>query len=277
MKPLHLIGYASGIAANDIDTVLGPLYLQQHQERFHEIGFAPYWQKLIYGLPTETVANVIRKLSDEVDNALAQAPPQLVVIGGDHSMGIGTWHSVMHHYDGSLGLIWVDAHLDAHTPESSHSKNIHGMPIAHLLGLWSKPIVDLPLYYQYLKPEHLCLIGIRSYEPEEYEALKKLGVRIYFIEEVVERGIRVVMNEARAYLESCTQVQGLSIDLDAFDPEQIPGVGCPEVGGIDPLAFLKSVEDFNWPIIEIAEYNPIQDTASKTIDFIMKLLKKLVK
>jgi arginase len=200
-----------------------------------------------------------------------------VVIGGDHSMGIATWHTVMHHYDASLGLIWVDAHLDAHTPESSYSKNIHGMPIAHLLGLWSKPLVDLPFDYQYLQPVHLCLIGVRSYEPEEYDALQKLGVRIYFMDEVVERGIQTVMNEARVYLESCTKVQGLSIDLDAFNPAQIPGVGCPEEGGIDPISFLKSLDNFHWPIIEIAEYNPIRDTSAKTVEFIMKLLKRLVK
>jgi arginase len=270
MHHLYLIGYASGIAANDIDTGLGPIYLQQHPERFQDVGFSPYWQGFVYALPTETVAKVIGKLSDEVNNALAQAPPQLVIIGGDHSMGIATWHTVMHHYACSLGLIWVDAHLDAHTLESSHSKNIHGMPVAHLLGLWSNPIVDL-------KPEHLCIIGARSYEPEEYEALQKLGVRIYFMDEVRERGIEAIINEARMYLESCTQIQGLSIDLDAFNPEQIPGVGCPEAGGIEPHAFLQALQNFHWPIIEIAEYNPMRDISHKTAEFIIKLLKKLVK
>lgn len=278
MRQIDLIGYASGVAANNIDCALGPLYLQQHPQLFWDVGFEPVWHGMVNGMPKQAVGDILQQFHQQVLQALVHTTP-LAILGGDHSMGIATWHAVMHHYrkQGPVGLIWVDAHMDAHTPDSSHSKNIHGMPIAHLLGLWSNPINNFSDTLMFFKPQHLCIIGVRSYESEEYEQLKRLGVKIYFMDEVRARGIGVVFEEARNFLRQQTVIQGLSVDLDAFDPEEISGVGCPEVGGISTQAFLKCIREPDWSVVEIAEYNPIVDQGMKTANFIPQLLKKVIR
>lgn len=278
MLKLDLVGYASGIAANNLDCALGPLYLQQHPEYFKAAGLDPVWHAMVNGVPFQPIGDILQVLYERVTEYLPLLSP-LVIVGGDHSMAIATWHAVMSYYgeEKSLGLIWVDAHLDAHTPETSHSKNMHGMPLAHLLGLWKNPILKMPHPLRSLNPQNVCMIGVRSYEPEEYEHLKRLGVKIYFMDEVWARGIDVIMREAREYLKSRTDIQGLSVDLDAFDPQEISGVGCPEADGISPQAFLEGIHLPDWSVVEIAEYNPMLDIAMKSANFIPQLLKKVIK
>jgi len=187
-----------------------------------------------------------------------------LVLGGDHSCGIGTWSGAARAVRprGPLGLVWIDAHMDAHVPATSPTGNLHGMPLACLLGEGDSrlsTLADAPA----LRPEHLCLVGIRSYEDGEAALLSRLGVRVIHIEEIERRGLAAALDEAVAIATRGTAGFGLSIDLDALDPAHAPGVGTPVEGGLDAAALLASLSahagDPRLCALEIAEYNPVHD------------------
>ncbi len=285
MNTINLIGYASGIAANDKQCGLGPQYLLEHHKIFTDLNLIPEWKYMEYlessrrGLDVwSDISVTLKKLAQDVMQVVSQPTP-FAVIGGDHSMAIATWHSIMAYYQsmGSIGLLWIDAHLDSNTPQSSLSKNVHGMPVSHLLGLWDNPLLNFDfLPKTLLKPENLCLVGIRSYESPEYEYLKKRGVRIFFMEDIEKRGLDKVLSEAFDYLYQLTDNIGMSIDLDAFDPRFCPGVGCRESNGIDFPAFIKFFNEFyykDWIALEIAEFNPVRDECDKTAKSIAELIR----
>uniref|UniRef100_A0A914Z5H5 Arginase n=1 Tax=Panagrolaimus superbus TaxID=310955 RepID=A0A914Z5H5_9BILA len=149
---------------------------------------------------------------------------ELLVFGGDHSCAIGTWSGVASSIrpHGDLGLIWVDAHLDSHTPESSPTGNLHGQPVSHLLGYGNAHLKTVGDKFPKLKPENLVFVGIRSFEPPETEFLQKLGVKIFYDEEVTKRGINDVMLEAIDRVSHKTYGFGMSIDLDGFRIDDAP-------------------------------------------------------
>lgn len=196
------------------------------------------------------------------------------VIGGDHSCAIGTWHGVLQYYqelNQEIGLIWVDAHMDSHTPKTSLTGNVHGMPLAVLLGHGHQDLVVPTLTF---KPENVVLMGIRSYESGEAELIKKLGVKIYFMDEIVQRSIEPVLIEAFHGLSQRVKV-GLSIDLDGFDPCFVPGVGTPVKDGINFNAFIATIKKLNLSRccgIEITEYNPTFDQNHLTQINLLKLV-----
>jgi arginase len=283
MNIINLIGYASGSAANDEGCSLGPQYLLEHRKIFTEYELEPNWRFMEYfhsqhhGLDVIPDIGVSLGLLAKDVMKLVSEPSPFAVIGGDHSMAIATWHAIMEYYQatGPIGLIWVDAHMDSNTPQSSISKNPHGMPVSHLLGLWNHPALKKDVPQTILDPKHLCLIGIRSYEYPEYEFLSKLGVRIYFMEEVVARGLEVVLAEAFNTLYQRTEQIGMSIDLDAFDPSFCPGVGCRESHGINLPNFVQFFKQFyfkKWIGLEIAEFNPIHDQSDRTAKCIAQLI-----
>ena len=195
-----------------------------------------------------------------------------VVIGGDHSIAIGTWNGVAKAKKNPLGLIWIDAHMDGHTNETTPSGAYHGMPLAALLGHGEKEIAQLLRPEPVLLPENVVLIGVRAYEEGEALLLEKLGVRIYFIEEVKERGLFRVVQEAIDRIK--TPHLGLSIDLDAIDPEEAPGVGSPEANGLSSDELIKALSLFEERVeaFELVEYNPERDIKFKTREIAYKIL-----
>ncbi|CAD5229521.1 unnamed protein product [Bursaphelenchus okinawaensis] len=189
---------------------------------------------------------------------------ELLVIGGDHSCAIGTWSGVASTFRpyGDIGLIWVDAHMDAHTIESSPTKNIHGTPVAHLLGFGNELLRTVGDIYPKIKPQNLCLVGIRSFESEEQELLNRLGIRVFYDSEVQRRGIDECMNEAVELVSRDTHGFGMSIDLDGFRIKDAPAVGTPEPGGIVASEFLDYLRDnqLNGLLAtEIVEFMPHKD------------------
>ncbi len=188
-----------------------------------------------------------------------------VVIGGDHSIAVGTWNGVGRFMqDQPLGLLWIDAHMDAHTPETTPSGAWHGMPLAALMGYGASGFVQSPV----LKPEHVCLIGTRSFEEGEAELLKRLKVRMYFMEEVRERGFQTVLREAIAYVSKGTGGYGVSLDIDVVDPIDAPGAGSAEPGGIRAKELLQGLTllaaDPHLKAFELVEFNPTLDQERKT-------------
>lgn len=194
-----------------------------------------------------------------------------MVIGGDHSCAIGTWSGVsgfLSENNQTLGLIWIDAHMDAHTPETSHSGNIHGMPLATLFGFGFDEFTHIINSFPKLKPENVVLIGIRSYEPEEASLLDKLGVKIYYNYDVSRFGISKVFNDAWQDLAAKVDKIGLSIDVDGFDPEFTPGVGTLVTDGINFNEFMGAytkIDATKLLAVEITEANPVLDVQNKTL------------
>ena len=183
------------------------------------------------------------------------------VLGGDHSCAGGTWAGVARSLRGELGLIWIDAHMDSHTPGTSHSGRLHGMPLAWLLGQDDDPLYGLASGV--VEPEHVALIGVRSFEPEEEERLARLGVRVFHIEEVRGRGLGAVFADALAIATAGTAGFGISIDLDVVTPEEAPGVGTPVPGGITGRELAEALRRIGGRpdllALELVEYAPRLD------------------
>lgn len=196
------------------------------------------------------------------------------ILGGDHSCAGGTWSGVARAVHGRLGLVWIDAHMDSHTPRTSHTGRLHGMPLAWLLGEDDDPLYGLTSGV--IDPAHVCLVGVRSYEPEEGQRLERLGVRVVMMEEVARRGLREVLGEALDIATRGTQAFGVSIDLDAVTPEEAPAVGTPVVGGLDAkelaraLAIVAGREDL--AAVELVEYSPRLDPDGRTAKVAVELL-----
>ncbi|HBB53420.1 MAG TPA: hypothetical protein DCZ80_05920 [Legionellales bacterium] len=276
MKTIQTIGFAAGAAANNVDTALGPWYWYYHPELFKAFHLNLKFLDMIEYTCIEKgqavlpqLQQALYRLSSSIQKNWSQDGP-LLVLGGDHSVAMGTWPYITQVYR-TLGLLWVDAHLDAHTPDSSTTKNLHGMPLAKLLGLWGDKRV--------FSPEQVCVIGIRSYEPKEYHHLQSLGVKLIMMDEILQKGLSKTLQEAIDYLKNnCTHL-GLSIDLDAFDPIDCPGVGYRENNGIrsqDFFDFFQRLAYKDWVAIEIAEFNPIQDIEQKTALWLPQFLKHLL-
>jgi arginase len=287
-KELYLVGYASGAAGVDSQTGNGPFILKSsvHLSAFTKKGMAYRWEDIIQPalvMPTIRHDELIRidcERLAQIVSCLAKKHHFFAVIGGDHASAIGTWSGV---YDalspqGDLGLIWVDAHMDSHTPETSLSGRIHGMPLACLLGYGYPTLTNILHENPKLKPEHVCLVGVRSYESGEAELLKRLGVRIFFMDEIKKRGLQSVMNEAHEIVNRDTIAYGLSIDLDGFDPEDAPGVEVPEKNGIRAQEFLQTLTRFHQDPrlvgIEIVEFDAALDKEEKTEKLLVHLLER---
>lgn len=292
-KKLDLIAYNSGWGAQLQGCAKGPAALRDkglaNQLATHGIGAT--WRDFLYYEPDDPatppapgqerlpyVAEYGRLLYQQVRESLT-ADHMPCTLGGDHAMAIGTWHAIAdhYHYHQQLGLIWIDAHLDAHTPETSPSQAWHGMPVAALLGHGEPSLTGLGQQGTVLNPAHLCMIGIRSYEQGEYDLLQRLGVRIYLIEEVHERGMEVVMAEALRHVTEQTQGFGVTIDLDAFDPSRAPGVGSPAENGLLRQETFHALQGIglhkHFTALEIAEYNPERGSGNLTSTLVMELIR----
>lgn len=286
-KSISFIGYASGIAAGDPGCGDGPIVLKNSDllEHLAKVNIHAVWQDII--LPSKkavlhAVAEICNRLAKHTLE-LVEKKQMFTVFGGDHSSAIGTWSGVAKACEkqGALGLIWVDAHMDSHTPETSDSGNIHGMPVACLLGYGVPELTHILSNNPKIKPENLCLIGIRSYEPGEAELIKRLGVRFYNMEMVNQLGIEQIMQEAVAHVTKSTTGYGITIDLDGIDPQDAPGVGTPEANGINGKALCNALAkvirgDKKLIGTEITEFNPHHDRNGITLQLIEQLLKSLI-
>lgn len=196
------------------------------------------------------------------------------VLGGDHSCAGGTWTGVARATKGDLGLVWIDAHMDAHTPRTSHTGRLHGMPLAWLLGEDDDPLYGLTTGV--IEPKHVALIGVRSFEPEEKVRLDHLGVRVVYMEEVARRGIGPVLDEAVAIATRGTKAFGVSIDLDVVTPDEAPAVGTPVPDGVLGAELGRALEGIggrgNLAAIELVEYTPRLDPTGRTARVAVDLL-----
>ena len=229
-------------------------------------------------LPLTAVAQVARDLARHAGESISRGCLPLV-LGGDHSCAIGTWKGIARAMPGPLGLIWLDAHLDAHTPETTESGRLHGMPLACVLGHGDASLTGIAGGAR-LDPRHVCLIGVRSYEKGEAALLRRLGVRIFPMREIKLRGLDEVLREAREIVCNGTAGYGISFDLDAIDPGEAPGVGSPIPRGLavaDVISALaQHASDPALRGLEIVEYNPYLDRDAQTMALVPAIAKALL-
>lgn len=288
-KTINIIGYASGIAAAEAGSGDGPLVLNQspYMADLNKQGINVQWEKMLT-LPKSmgnSKLNLVTQLSTELAELVCEFTKNkqfFTVLGGDHSSAIGTWSGASHALknQGELGLIWIDAHMDSHTFETTPTGNIHGMPLACLLGHGASSLINILNNEPKLNPKHVCMIGVRSFEKGEADLLNKLQVKIFFMEEVVKRGLDVVMEEAIQLATANTAGFGVTIDLDSVDPIDAPGTGAGEPNGIlakDLCQVLRKIATrLDLIGVEIAEFDPHLDKNQKTEQLVPKLLEAMV-
>jgi arginase len=217
-------------------------------------------------------------LAAQVDQALTQSRMPLV-LGGDHSVAIGTVTGVARHYRAlgqSIGLIWLDAHADMNTPESSPSGNIHGMPLACILGSGPPELADLGGFRPKLSPRNTVIVGLRDVDATEKPQVRDSGVRAFTMRDIDERGLRAVMDEAIRAASDGTAGIHLSLDMDFCDPADAPGVGTPVRGGATyreaHLAMEMICDSRRVISMEVVEVNPVIDEKNRTADFAVELI-----
>jgi len=202
-----------------------------------------------------------------------------VVLGGDHSIAIGSVAGVASYYRKKkkrIGIIWLDAHTDSNTPETSPSGNIHGMPLAALLGYGARELTHVAGFAPKVLPENTAIIGARSIDPGERAFLKSLGIRVFTMSELDERGMADVVLEAVEIASSNTIGLHVTMDMDFLDPFYAPGVGTPERGGATyreaHLAMEKIAESGRVLSVELTEVNPMFDSANQTALLAVELI-----
>jgi len=201
-----------------------------------------------------------------------------LVLGGDHSVAAGTVSGVAEFYrrqNQKIGLLWIDAHTDMNTPDSSPSGNVHGMPLAALMGL---PPVELGNLYGFspkVQPENCALVGIRDVDNFEKEHIRKSGVEVFTMRDIDERGMRAVMEEALRMAGRGTAGYHVSLDMDWIDPEDAPGVGTPVWGGAtyrEANLAMEIISDHGHMLsFEIVEVNPVIDERNQTAELAVEL------
>jgi len=224
------------------------------------------------------IAEACNDLGQHVLNALTirQVP---LVLGGDHSIAAGTVAGVSRFFRDSnktIGLLWIDAHADMNTPESSVSGNVHGMPLACCVGVGPASLTDLFGFAPKVDPANVALAGIRDVDEFERGTVKGTGVRAFTMRDIDERGMRAVIDEAIAIATSGTAGFHLSLDMDFLDPEYAPGVGTPVRGGAtyrEAHLAMEIVCDSGCMLsMEVVEVNPVIDEGNRTAELAVELI-----
>jgi arginase len=284
-KRIHLVGVPMDLGAGRRGVGMGPsaIRIAGVTARLRELGYEvgddgdvavpspesrdPGHERARY---VDEIYHVCNRLRMRVARILdAGATP--VVLGGDHSIAIGTVSGIAEHHRArgqQIGLIWVDAHADMNTPETSPTGNVHGMPLAVLIGMGHERLVQIGGFAPKVRRENVCLIGIRNLDEQEKAIVRSSGVHAYTMREIDERGMQEVMAEAVQHACRGTAGFHLSFDLDGMDPHDAPGVGTPVKGGIDwreANLLAEMAADSNRLLgVEITELNPVLDVRNQS-------------
>jgi arginase len=240
---------------------IGNIQVRQPEEQ-------PYGEKKAKYL--DEIAEACKGLTDIVKKSLDEDFTPLV-LGGDHSIAVGTTAGTAAHFNKDskrIGVIWLDAHGDMNTPESSPSGNVHGMPLASIMGYGPPELTKLAGITPMVEPRSVALVGIRDLDSKERRLMKDTGVHVFTMRDIDERGMREVMAEALRFTTDDTAGVAVSLDMDFVDPTDAPGVGTPVRGGVtyreahlalEMIADSKSMVSF-----ELVEINPVIDEHNTT-------------
>ena len=224
------------------------------------------------------IAETCNRTAEAVLKTLEEGMTPLV-LGGDHSLAAGSIAGVAEFYrrkEQKIGLLWIDAHADINTPETSPSGNVHGMPLAALLGLGPETLANVYGYAPKIQPENTVIIGVRDIDAAERDNIRRAGItEVYTMRDIDERGMRAVMEEALRAAGRGTAGYHVSLDMDWIDPEDAPGVGTPVRGGATyreaHLAMEILADHGRLLSFEIVEVNPVIDEHNRTADLAVEL------
>jgi len=216
------------------------------------------------------IADACKDLAVIVEKSLDESMMP-VVLGGDHSIAAGSLSGVATYFkkkEKKIGLVWLDAHGDINTPESSPSGNVHGMPLAAAMGYGATELVELQGFKPKVEPQNISLVGIRDLDSQEKKLAKKSGVHVFTMRDIDERGMREVMSDALKYAMDDTDGISVSLDMDFVDPSDAPGVGTPVRGGVTyreaHLAMEMLADTEAMVSLEVVEINPVIDEHNRT-------------
>lgn len=292
-KTVAILGVPLGYGASMAGVDIGPAALRvaRLQQRIERLGYPvrdlgdmrlervqtvpAAGEKLKY---VREISNACQQLAGEVKKVL-EAGEQPLVLGGDHSIAIGSFAGAASYFkerDQTLGLIWFDAHADINTPETTPSGNIHGMPLAALLGYGAPELTDVAGYAPKLDPRFCVHIGARDIDPGEKELIHKSGIRFFTMREIDERGMAACMDDAIGIASRASAGYGVTFDVDALDPGDAPGSGTLVRGGLTyreaHLGMEKIAEDGGMCYLEIVEINTALDINNKTAELGVELI-----
>ncbi|MFC3209856.1 arginase [Planomicrobium okeanokoites] len=228
----------------------------------------------------EVITEAMEALGEKVQ-AVTKTGNFPLVLGGDHSIAIGTLAGISPNHE-NLGVIWYDAHADMNTSETSPSGNIHGMPLAASFGHGHEKLTQIRGFSPKVKPENIVIIGARSVDPGERELIRERGIKVYSMHEIDKMGMDFVIEDSIRYLKEERKTDGvhLSLDLDGIDPLYTPGVGTPVPGGISYRESHLAMEMLHDAGIitsaEFVEVNPILDEKNRTADVAVALIGSLL-
>lgn len=292
-RPVRILGVPLGYGASMAGVDLGPAALRVARltERIAQLGYTvedsgdlrlerpksvPRADEKLKYVNEITVACEL--LSQQVHEAF-QAGEFPLVLGGDHSIAIGSLAGAASYFrerGESLGLIWFDAHADMNTPESSPSGNIHGMPLAVVLGCGATPLTQVAGFSPKLEPKFCAHVGARDIDSGERELIRKLGIRFITMREIDERGIGGCIDEAIAIASKATGGYAVTFDVDVLDPGDAPGSGTLVRGGLTyreaHLSMEKIAEAGGMRSLEVVEINTALDVNNKTAELGVELI-----
>ena len=232
------------------------------------------------------IAATCMRLANMVEAAADQGKFP-IVLGGDHSVAIGTVSGLSQRYrkqGKKIGLVWIDAHADMNTPETSPSGNVHGMPLACCIGMGPRELTSIYDYAPKVDPGNVAVIGLRSVDADERKNVQRAGVHAYTMRDIDERGLRAIMQEAMEVANDGTEGFHLSFDMDAVEPHEAPGVGTPVKGGMtyrEAHLAMETICDCDRMLgLEVVEVNPVIDEANRTavlaVELVMSALGKRI-
>ncbi len=232
------------------------------------------------------IAKTCASVAEKVEKALGDAKFPLI-LGGDHSVAVGTISGVSHAFrerGEKIGVIWIDAHADMNTPESSPTGNVHGMPLACCIGRGPHELTQIYDYAPKVDGRNVVLIGLRDVDKREREVVRESGVTAFTMRDIDERGLRNVMEEAISRATNGTAGLHLSLDMDSVDPDEAPGVGTPVRGGMTyreaHLAMETICDSSRMLSMEVVEVNPVLDEANRTallgVELVMSAMGKKI-
>jgi arginase len=275
-----IIAVGVGHGARDPGCAEGPLVLKSSGlfQRLAVLSPSLTWHDVPVAVSLASPALIVAQACDALAGAVAGARAEgrfPIILGGDHSIAMGTWSGLRRTLDreASFELLWIDAHMDCHDPSTSPSGALHGMPLACLLGRCHIDLSGIACPGPPLRPDQVTQIGIRSFEPEEEDFARKSGLKTIHMDEITARGLDTVMPRPSGAF-------GITLDLDAIDPQDAPAVGTPEPGGIRAADLLPVLSRLlaspHCLALEIAEYSPPHDVEGRTAALIEAILQAAV-
>jgi arginase len=289
-RTIHILGIPMDLGQNrrGVDTGPSAVRYAHLQARLEQLGHAVHDEGNVAAPnPEEDVAEgsgrrlravtaVCQTVYDKACGWLG-AGDFAIFLGGDHSISIGSIAAAA--AGGPVGVIWIDAHSDFNTPETSPSGNIHGMPVAALVGEGSEPLVNIGATGPKLKSSAIVQIGIRNLDELERERLIRSGIHVFTMRHVDELGMAVVARQALDRLRHLPRIH-VSLDMDSLDPAEAPGVGTPVPGGLtyrEAHLLMEILGDSGRvESLDIVEINPILDEMNKTAELAVELAASLL-